>query len=146
MSGRDQADRICIQSPGVRDLRGRGVAGEVIDSGVKPEHPHVGAVAGGARINLAGGVSDDWVDRLGHGTAVFAAIQEKAPEADLFAVLVLDEATSALDAEAQATVVAAYEEVMRGRTTVVISHREEVVGSADRVVEGGGWWDGRGQT
>ncbi|MYK66918.1 MAG: ABC transporter ATP-binding protein [Gemmatimonadetes bacterium] len=55
------------------------------------------------------------------------------------AVLVLDEATSALDAEAQARVVAAYAEVMRGRTTVVISHREEVVRSADRVVvlEGG---------
>ena len=55
------------------------------------------------------------------------------------AVLVLDEATSALDAEAQAKVVAAYAEVMRGRTTVVISHREEVVRSADRVVvlEGG---------
>ena len=60
------------------------------------------------------------------------------------AVLVLDEATSALDADAQAKVVAAYAEVMRGRTTVVISHREEVVRSADRVVvvEGGrvgGW-------
>ncbi|MDE2986414.1 MAG: ABC transporter ATP-binding protein [Gemmatimonadota bacterium] len=55
------------------------------------------------------------------------------------AVLVLDEATSALDAHAQAKVVAAYAEVMRGRTTVVISHREEVVRSADRVVvlEGG---------
>ena len=55
------------------------------------------------------------------------------------AVLVLDEATSALDAEAQATVVSAYAEVMRGRTTVLISHREEVLGSADRVVvlEGG---------
>ena len=50
------------------------------------------------------------------------------------AVLVLDEATSALDAEAQATVVAAYAEAMRGRTTVLISHREEVLGSADRVV------------
>lgn len=55
------------------------------------------------------------------------------------AVLVLDEATSALDAEAQATVVSAYAEVMRGRTTVLISHREEVLGSADRVavLEGG---------
>ena len=51
----------------------------------------------------------------------------------------LDEATSALDAAAQAKVVEAYAEVMSGRTTVVISHREEVVRSADRVVvvEGG---------
>ena len=50
------------------------------------------------------------------------------------AVLVLDEATSALDPVAQATVVSAYAEVMRGRTTVLISHRAEMLRSADRVV------------
>ena len=85
------ADRICIQGSPIRDLRGRGVGVAVIDSGVNPEHPHVGPVAGGVRIDLAGGISEDWVDRLGHGTAVFAAIQEKAPEADLYAVRVFDD-------------------------------------------------------
>ena len=49
-------------------------------------------------------------------------------------VLVLDEATSALDAATEAHVVRAYREVMRGRTTVLISHREEMVRGADRVV------------
>ena len=50
------------------------------------------------------------------------------------AVLVLDEATSALDAEAQAHVVGAYREVMRGRTTLLITHREEMLRGVDRVV------------
>jgi len=54
------------------------------------------------------------------------------------AVLVLDEATSALDAEAQAHVVGAYREVMKGRTTVLITHREEMLRGVDRVVEVGG--------
>ncbi len=54
------------------------------------------------------------------------------------AVLVLDEATSALDSEAQAHVVGAYREVMRGRTTVLITHREEMLRGVDRVVGVGG--------
>ncbi|MYI06772.1 MAG: ABC transporter ATP-binding protein [Gemmatimonadetes bacterium] len=50
------------------------------------------------------------------------------------AVLVLDEATSALDAATEAQVVGAYREVMRGRTTVLITHREKLLRVADRVV------------
>lgn len=85
LSGRHLPDRACIDSPWIRELSGRGVAVAVIDSGVNPEHPHVSRAAGGVGIKLSGDVSEDFVDRLGHGTAVFAAIQEKAPEADLFA-------------------------------------------------------------
>ena len=72
----------------MRDLRGRGVAVAVIDSGVNAEHPHVGGVAGGVRIALSGEAEEDYIDRLGHGTAVFAAIQEKAPGAEVYAVRV----------------------------------------------------------
>ena len=54
------------------------------------------------------------------------------------AVLVLDEATSALDAETEAHVVRAYREAMRGRTTVLITHREELLRGVDRVVGVGG--------
>ena len=79
---------LCIDSPAVKGLRGRGVSVAVLDSGVNPGHPHVAGVAGGARIELTGDVSEDYVDRLGHGTAVFAAIQEKAPAAEIFAVRV----------------------------------------------------------
>ena len=83
--------RLCIDSPKVSGLHGRGVPVAVIDSGVNPDHPHVGAVAGGVRIQLSGDVSGDYVDRMGHGTAVFAAIQEKAPGAELFAVRVFSD-------------------------------------------------------
>ena len=83
-----EASRLCVDSPGARGLRGRGVSVAVIDSGVNPGHPHVGRVAGGVRIALSGEAGGDYVDRLGHGTAVFAAIQEKAPGAELFAVRV----------------------------------------------------------
>lgn len=50
------------------------------------------------------------------------------------AVLVLDEATAALDPATEAQVVAGYEAVMRGRTTLVITHRFELARLADRII------------
>jgi len=70
-------------------LTGRGVRVAIIDSGVNPSHPHVGRVAGGVRITPSG-ESADWLDYLGHGTAVAGAIREKAPDAELYAVKVFD--------------------------------------------------------
>ncbi len=61
----------------------------IIDSGIHPGHPHVGEIAGGVEITMAGEGSDS-VDRLGHGTAVAGAIREKAPDAELYAVKVFD--------------------------------------------------------
>jgi ATP-binding cassette subfamily B protein len=54
-------------------------------------------------------------------------------------VLLLDEATSSLDAESEALVQSALEQLMRGRTTLVIAHRLATVLKADRilVMEGG---------
>lgn len=49
-------------------------------------------------------------------------------------VLVLDEATGALDVATEAEVVAGYEELMAGRTTIVITHRPELAKRADRTV------------
>ena len=69
---------------------GRGVRVAVVDSGVHAGHPHVGGVSGGVSIGPAGEIGDDFVDRLGHGTAVAAAIREKAPECELLAVRVFD--------------------------------------------------------
>lgn len=71
---------------------GLGVRIAVVDSGVHAAHPHVGGVRGGVGIGLSGELSDDYIDRLGHGTAVAAAIREKAPECDLLAVRVFDRA------------------------------------------------------
>ncbi|MBM4194937.1 MAG: ABC transporter ATP-binding protein [Gemmatimonadetes bacterium] len=49
-------------------------------------------------------------------------------------VLVLDEATGALDPATESEVVAGYDAVMRGRTTVVITHREALASRAERAV------------
>ncbi len=49
-------------------------------------------------------------------------------------LLILDEATSALDAESEALVGQALEELMRGRTSLVIAHRLATVRRADRIV------------
>ncbi len=60
----------------------------VVDSGVNVPHPHLPVVAGGVAIDLEGAESDDYADRIGHGTAAAAAIHEKAPDARLHAVKV----------------------------------------------------------
>jgi subtilisin family serine protease len=62
----------------------------VIDSGVYEAHPHVQGVAGGVGIDGAGQLQDDYVDRLGHGTAVAAVIREKVPAAEIWVVKVFD--------------------------------------------------------
>jgi subtilisin family serine protease len=62
----------------------------IVDSGVHAAHPHVGGVAGGVCLAGDGADADDYVDRLGHGTAVAAAIREKAPASELYAVKVFD--------------------------------------------------------
>jgi ATP-binding cassette, subfamily B, bacterial MsbA len=60
--------------------------------------------------------------------AIARAILKDAP------ILILDEATSALDTESERYVQAALEELMRGRTTLVIAHRLSTVEKADRIV------------
>lgn len=60
--------------------------------------------------------------------SIARAILRNAP------VLLLDEATSALDTESEARVQAALEEIMVGRTTIVIAHRLSTVVRADHIV------------
>jgi Subtilase family len=67
------------------EATGRGVRVAVIDSGVNPKHPHIQGVAGGVAIGIECGINS-YVDFLGHGTAVLAAIQEKAPDAAFYAI------------------------------------------------------------
>jgi ATP-binding cassette, subfamily B, bacterial len=50
------------------------------------------------------------------------------------AVLILDEPTAALDAVSERQVVAGYEAIMQGRTTILISHRLQLASRADRIV------------
>ena len=49
-------------------------------------------------------------------------------------VLLLDEATSALDAQNEALVQSALDDVMAGRTSLVIAHRLATVLEADRII------------
>lgn len=83
------------------------------------------AVVGESAVRLSGGQRQ----RL----AVARALYKDPP------ILVLDEATSALDAEAEAVVQRALDNLMRGRTTLVIAHRLATVRHANSiaVMEGG---------
>lgn len=49
-------------------------------------------------------------------------------------ILLLDEATSALDADSENEVLLALDELMKGRTTLIISHQETATNKADRVI------------
>jgi ATP-binding cassette, subfamily B, bacterial len=49
-------------------------------------------------------------------------------------VLVLDEPSAALDPESEQRIAAGYESAMRGRTTIVITHRMDLAARADRVI------------
>ena len=66
--------------------------------------------------------------------AIARAILADAP------ILILDEATSALDSESERLVQEALENLMRGRTSLVVAHRLSTVASLDRIIvlENGG--------
>lgn len=60
--------------------------------------------------------------------ALARAILKDAP------ILVLDEATSALDSEVEASIQAALERVMQGKTVLAIAHRLSTIAQMDRIV------------
>jgi subtilisin family serine protease len=121
---------------------GRDVKIAIIDSGVNPAHPHVGGVAGGARIvsGKADGLND-YLDYIGHGTAVAGAIREKAPDAQLYAVKVFDRAlTTNIEAIVNAIdwcVENEMDVINLSLGTINLEHREIIAKAVGRAEEKG---------
>jgi hypothetical protein len=81
-------------------------------------------------IRADGSTSPDYFDRLGHGTAVAAAILERAPHADLFVVKVFD---WALTASVEALVSAIAWSASRQADLINLSLGTTLPGHADRL-------------
>jgi subtilisin family serine protease len=102
----------------LNEYSGRDVRIAVIDSGVHPDHPHVGGVEHGVGIRSDGSVDADFIDRLGHGTAVTAAIREKSPDASVIAIKVF---WDTLSTNVSALVRGMDEACARGATVINLS-------------------------
>ena len=67
----------------------------IIDSGINPQHPHIRNVSGGCSFsidehgNVVEGV--DYIDVIGHGTAVAGVIYGKAPHSEVYAVKIFQQ-------------------------------------------------------
>jgi subtilisin family serine protease len=125
----------------LRERTGRGVRIAIVDSGVHAAHPHVSGVAAGVAIGEDGTLSGDYADRLGHGTAVAAAIREKAPDAALVAIKVFWRSL-ATDVR---TIEQAFEQALAHGAQVInvslgtsdMQHRERLAAAVARTAAGG---------
>ena len=118
----------------------------VIDSGVHPDHPHIDAarLLPGFAIARDGALIEGEgasLDRLGHGTAVTAAIQDHAPDALCLSIRVFHES---LRASARALVSAIDRTVEAGVDIINLSlgttnpaHADVFAALADEAVAAG---------
>jgi len=97
------------------------------------------AVHQAALDEFIAGLPDGLATMVGErGMALSAGERQRIAVARAFlanpSILILDEPSAALDPESERQVAAGYEAVMRGRTTIVITHRLELAARADRVL------------
>ena len=74
----------------IADTTGKGVKVALVDNGINPHHSHVMRVEGGVSffLDTTGTLRQDsnFLDRLGHGTALAGILRAKAPGVELYAV------------------------------------------------------------
>jgi ATP-binding cassette, subfamily B, bacterial MsbA len=150
--------RITLDGVDVRDLSFADLRGSI---GLVPQEPAL--FSGSVRDNIAYARPDasdadvlaaaraahaiEFIDRLPEGMAtrvgergikLSGGQRQRIALARVFlkdpAVVVLDEATSSLDTASERLVEDAMEELLRGRTTIIIAHRLSTVRRADRVL------------
>jgi subfamily B ATP-binding cassette protein MsbA len=113
--------------------------------GVAPTNDEIVAAARAAHaLEFIERLPDGFETRVGErGVKLSGGQRQRLAIARVFAknpaVVVLDEATSSLDTESERDIEAAMEDLLRGRSTLIIAHRLSTVRRADRVVvlEGG---------
>ncbi|MCQ0989727.1 ABC transporter transmembrane domain-containing protein [Jiella marina] len=114
-------DNIAFGNPGARQTAIAEAASQALADGFVRELPEgYDTLLGERGVTLSGGQRQ----RI----AIARALLRDAP------ILLLDEATSALDAESEVLVQKALDELMVGRTTLVIAHRLATVLKADRIL------------
>ncbi len=111
---------------------GRGVKVAVVDSGLVPNHPKIGPVAGGTALAVGpdGTIrySDDHADCAGHGTACAGIIRRKAPQAEFYSVRIFD---ASLQADSRLLIAAIEWALEQGMELVNLSLGTTEVGQRD---------------
>ena len=151
--GRITLDGIDIRALSLESLRGAiGIVPQepVLFSGsileniayARPDATHdeiVQAARAAYALEFIDRLPDGWQTRVGErGVKLSGGQRQRVAIARVFlknpAVVILDEATSSLDTESERFVERALEELLQGRTTMLIAHRLSTVRRADRVV------------
>lgn len=79
-----------------KQLQGKGIKIVVLDSGVDPHHPRMQDYSFTEGVSIIADdadyrVAEDFIDRIGHGTAVTSIIKRLVPEAEIYVVRIFQD-------------------------------------------------------